>query len=326
MTKNVKNINAAQMLLEIYGKDSLSYFALHDRKQFFFSSTGKSFLAYTVKGKIALVTGDPIGLIDEIPLLLKEFNYFIKGAKLTSCFLAVNNETLQNLVEMGHKHIHIGKEAIITLASFKKSLLKKKVRRAERYILNQGIISKIYKRKDIPSQYLNQLQEVTEEWVQEKGGKEKRFTMTLGRIPTNFDRDCEIVLALKNENVIGYLTFVPVYASKSLSLDTTRRKKNVPNGLTEFLLIQALEYFKTKEIKIVSLNFATFHHTMRDIKKPSSKLLLAVLYKFLSYIYKTNNLYSFNNKFLPKWQERYVVFEKKRFLPNYLFAIAKAEL
>ena len=41
---------------------------------------------------------------------------------------------------------------------------------------------------------------------------------------------------------------------------------------------------------------------------------------------KTNNLYNFNNKFLPNWQERYLVFEKKRFLPNYIFAIAKAEL
>lgn len=326
MSQAVNGISAAQILLESYGKDTLSYFALHEKKQFFFSSTGQSFLSYTTMGKIVLVSGDPIGPMEEIPLLLKEFSYFIKGANLTSCFLAVNKETLDTLVPLGHKQLHIGKEAVIHLTDFNKNLLKKKVRRAERYILNQGITCKIYKRSDIPTQYLTQLQEVTEEWLGEKGGKEKRFTMTLGRIPTHTDRDCEIALALKDEEVIGYLTFVPVYVAKSLSLDATRKKKQVPNGLTEFLLMQSLEYFKEKGIKTISLNFATFHHTMNDIQKPSSMIILSVFYQFLSRIYKTNNLYQFNNKFLPIWQERYVVFEKKRYLPNYLFAIAKAEL
>lgn len=125
MTKAVRNINAAQLLLENYGKDSLSYFALHDKKLFFFSSTGQSFLSYTIIERIALVSGDPIGPVNDIPLLLKEFKYFVKGANLTSCFLAVNHETLQNLLELGHEHLHIGKEALITLTNFRKSLLKK---------------------------------------------------------------------------------------------------------------------------------------------------------------------------------------------------------
>lgn len=326
MANSSKHVNAAQMLLESYGKDSLSYFALHDKKLFYFSSSGQSFLSYIVKGKIALVSGDPIGPNDDIPLLLKEFNYFVKGSNLISCFLAVNNETLENLVEMGHKHLHIGKEAIIALNNFNKSLLKKKVRRAERYILNQGVICRIYKRKDIPTQYLSQLQPIAEEWLQARGGKEKRFSMTLGRIPTDMDPDCEIVLALQNENVIGYLTFVPVYTQKGLSLDAARKRKNAPNGLIEFLLLQCLEQFKIQGINTVSLNFATFHQSTSNNYKPVLQILYSHLYKVLGRIYKTNNLYTFNNKFLPDWQERYIVFEKKRYLPNYLYAIVKTEL
>jgi lysylphosphatidylglycerol synthetase-like protein (DUF2156 family) len=324
--KLVKNINAAQLLLENYGKDSLSYFALHERKLFFFSSTGLSFLSYIVEGEIALVTGDPIGPADDIPRLLKEFSYFVKGSGLRSCFIAVNYDTLQNLSEIGHKHLHLGKEAIITLSSFDKNLLKKKVRRAERHILNQGIVCRIFNRRDIPQRYLSQLYIITEEWLNDKGGKEKRFTMTLGRIPMSADPDCEIVLALQNEKVIGYLTFVPVYASKSLSLDASRKYRNVPNGLTEFLLIQSLEHFKKNGIRTVSLNFATFHFSREDMQKSSYTFLLIHFYRILSLIYKTNSLYMFNDKFLPEWKERYIVFEKKRYLPNYLFAIAKTEL
>jgi lysylphosphatidylglycerol synthetase-like protein (DUF2156 family) len=325
MTKIVKNINAAQALLESYGKDSLSYFSLHDKKLFFFSSTGQSFLSYTVRGKIAIVSGDPIGPAYETSLLLKEFDYFVKGAKLRSCFLAVNHETLQSLLEIGHEHLHIGKEAVINLADFDKSLLKKKVRRAERYVLSQNIVCLMYKRKDIPVQYLNQLQEVSDEWLQKKGSKEKRFSMTLGRIPSEMDPDCEIVLAVQSEKVIGYLTFVPVYATNGLSLDSSRTRKVIPNGLTEFLLIQSFEYFKARGIKKVSLNFAAFYRGKEDMQRPSNELFFSIFYKVLSHMYRTNNLYNFNNKFLPIWQERYISFEKKRYLPAYLLAIAKIE-
>lgn len=272
MVKTVRNINAAQLLLENYGKDSLSYFALHDKKLFFFSSTGQSFLSYTIIERIALVSGDPIGPAHEIPLLLKEFKFFVKGANLISCFLAVNNETLQNLLELGHEHMRIGKEAVISLTNFKKNLLKKKVRRAERYISNQGIECRIFKRKDIPAFYLDQLHMVSEEWLKEKGGKEKRYTMTLGRIPSELDPDCEIAIALQNERVIGYLTFVPVYATHGLSLDAARKIKDAPNGLIEFLLIQSFEHFKNHEIMTISLNFVTFHYSTNDLNKSTNEI------------------------------------------------------
>lgn len=326
MKKTFKNIHAAQTLLENYGKDSLSYFALHEKKLFFFSSTGQSFLSYIVKGSIVMVTGDPIGSVEEIPLLLKEFNSFIKCAKLSSCFLAVNQETLRNLVEIGHKHLHMGNEAIITLSNFNKNLLKKKVRRAERYVLSKGVTCRVYKRQNIPTKYLNQLQSISEEWLKVKGGKEKRLTMTLGRIPTEIDPDCEIVLGLQNQIIIGFLTFVPIYASKGFSLDAARKKKNSPNGLIEFLLIQSLEHFKNFGIKTISLNFTTFYQSTGNTSKYYTNRWITFIYRLLSHIYKTNTLYNFNNKFLPTWQERYFVFEKKRYLPNYLFVIAQTEL
>jgi phosphatidylglycerol lysyltransferase len=322
----VKNTNAAQFLLENYGKDSLSYFAFHESKHFFFSSTGKSFLSYIIEGKIALVTGDPIGPVSDIPLLLQEFTYFVKGAELKSCFLGVTYETLQLLSEIGHKHLYLGKEAVITLSRFSKNELKKKVRRAERAILNKGIVCRIYNRRDIPHQYLQQLHIIAKEWLKQKGDKEKRLTMTLGRIPRSDDPDCKIVLALHDDRVVGYLTFVPVYASNSLSLDASRRYTNAPNGLIEFLLLQSLEQFKLLGIQTVSLNFATFHFSKEEMYRSVKKLLLAQFYHFLSVIYKTNSLYTFNNKFLPNWKDRYIVFEKKRYLPKYLFAIAKTEL
>jgi len=318
--------NVAQQLLKQYGIDSLSYFALNKRKRFFFSSTGNSFLSYTIRHKTAIVSGDPVGPASEIPLLLKEFTYFVKGANLTTCFVAVNKHVLNQMTKLGYQNVHIGNEAILELSQYRKALLKKKVRRAERHILSQGITFHIYQPQDLPPQILRQMKMVNKDWLQDKGSKEKRFTMTLGRIPTSNDHDCQIVLAMKNKKVWGYLTFVPIYATHSLSLDAARRKKDAPNGLTEFLLIKAFEHFQKQGIQKISLNFAPFDQQPYRFNASISKILKTVAYKFLRRIYQTNKLSSFNNKFLPQWQERYVVFEKKRYIPNYLWAIATVEL
>ncbi len=318
--------NAARILLESYGYDSLSYFSLHEKKKFYFSSTGMSFLSYIVLGKVALVSGDPIGPKEDIPILLNEFMYFIKGASLTGCFVGLHENTLPFIDSLKYNKIHIGDEAILQLSSFQKDSLKKRVRRAERHIENLRITCKIYKRKDLPIKYLQQIETISKDWLQNKGGKERGFSMTLGRIPKSPDIDCEFVLAIKESNILGYLTLVPSYASQSLSLDAVRKRSDTPNGLNEFLLLQAFDYYKEKNIKTISLNFAAFYNGGKQPGKKPFRYIKAGIYKLLSYYYKTNKLYSFNEKFKPDWQSRYFAFEKKRYFPHYLFAIMKTEL
>lgn len=321
-----KNINVARFLLEYYGYDSLSYFALNPKKQYFFSSSGKSFLAYIILNNIILVSGDPIGPNADIALLLKEFQYFVHGANLSACFVGIHKRSLHFLSSFNHKIIHAGDEAVVSLSSYRKEILKKKVRRAEKHISRIGITCKIYSRKDIPLNYLQQINAISQEWLKYKGGKERGFAMTLGRIPDLQDEDCEFIVALQGEKVLGYITFVPSYASQSRSLDLSRRRKNTPNGLTEFLLLNAFDYYKSKDIKQVSLNFATFYRDKNKHDYSLSNLLKSVIYKILRSIYKTNKLHSFNEKFLPEWESRYVTFEKTRYIPQYILAIARSEL
>lgn len=325
MSKKQDGINAARLLLEYYGHDSLSYFSLHKRKRFFFSSSGKSFLAYTIRWRVAIVSSDPIGPKDDIPLLLEEFKYFTRGAHLTSCFVGIHPETIPFLSLIGHKKIHIGEEAVLDLAVYNKKNLKKKVRRAERHIKNLGITCQIYSRKNMPLKYLKQIQTVSNNWLEFKGGKERGFTMTLGRIPETLDKDCEFILALDKNKLLGFLIFVPAYTSNTFSLDIMRRIKSAPNGLTEFLLLQAFDYYKMEKVKSLSLNFATFHQKTNK-RKRVHKLFEFLAYKPLSYLYKTNCLYKFNEKFLPQWQGRYLAFEYWLLIPLYLLAISQVEL
>src|SRR5579859_6432065 len=114
LSSEFQHTNAARLLLAYYGYDSLSYFALHEKKKYFFSSTGKSFLSYTVLKKVALVSGNPVGPEGDMHTLLKEFSYFVKGAKLTTCFVGIPESFSKFLYIRNHKILHVGDEAIVS--------------------------------------------------------------------------------------------------------------------------------------------------------------------------------------------------------------------
>jgi len=278
-----------------------------------------------VLGHIILVSGDPIGPKEDLLLLIKEFKYFIKGAGLTSCFVGVQKETLLLLSSFGYKEFYAGEEAVVSLLEYDKSRLKRKVRRAEKHILMQGISTEVYSRSTIPAHFLDQIETLSQKWLHFKGKREIGFSMTLGRVPGIMDTDCEFVLAVQDNTIVGYLTFVPVYPSNGLSLDEMRRSEDCPNGLMEFLLLQAFAHYKTKGIGEISLNFAAFHQ--KEINDPGwFSHFQALLYKGLGKYLYGNNIYRFNKKFLPDWKSRYIAFEQRIHIPLYILAIARTEL
>src|SRR5205823_714308 len=63
----------ARALVDAYGSDSLSFFALRRDKSYFFSPSRRAFLAYRVIAGSVLISGDPVGASEEFDALLAEF-------------------------------------------------------------------------------------------------------------------------------------------------------------------------------------------------------------------------------------------------------------
>lgn len=310
----------AALLLKSYGEDTLSYFHLQDERQYFFSPSGKSFLSFKVLNKVAIVASNPVGESAEFTNLFTSFLQYTKTWKLTPCFVGLSHSYVAILKKHGFKTTKIGEEAIITLGTFNQQLLKKKVKRAVRHVQDQGIEIFFFSPHNIPPNVSEQIEEISQQWIKNKGGREKGFSMTLKRLPNKFDVDCIFAVAMKNSRVEGYLFFTPIYKSATLSLDQARRKNDAPNGLNEFLIIKSAEYFKERGIKKISLNFATFSNIGEDKLGP-----MTTIYKILGNIYRCNSLRSFNEKFSPSWEVRYAAFAKMRHMPLYLLAIFRAE-
>jgi lysyl-tRNA synthetase, class II len=118
-----------------------------------------------------------------------------------------------------------------------------------------------------------------------------------------------VVVARSEQGAIGgVLHFVPVYGRKTVSLSFMRRDPATPNGLTEFLVVRAIELLRERGLEEMSLNFAAFAKYLHSPEKASERMLgrLATL---ANPFFQIESLYRFNAKFSPRWEPRYLVYE-----------------
>ncbi len=316
----------ARGIIEKYGCDSLSYFALREDRAYFFHTEGEAFLSYKIWRNVALVGGDPVGSSVLIADLLRQFRDFCDGNCLTPCFLGVDDRYLATYRSMGLRVLKIGEESLIRLPSFEVAGLKRKVRRAERHCLDLGIVAEMYQSSALPEHDRAQAAEISKRWVRAKGGAERGFSMTLGRIPKSDDGDTRILIARRDDEIVGFLSFVPVFGSNGWSLDMMRRQLDSPNGLTEFMVLQASQILKAEGAEFMSLNFASLSSTEDYVAEPKAlRSLRRFLFHNLSSVYQLKSLYQFNAKFEPEWSSRYLVYADILRAPKMFMAVVQSE-
>ena len=107
----------------------------------------------------------------------------------------------------------------------------------------------------------------------------------------------------------AFLHFAPSYGRPAVSLSLMRRDKDTPNGLTEFLVARGIELLRDRGVEEVSLNFAAF---ARFIHSPRSGLERLVGRGLLlaDSVFQIERLHRFNAKFFPRWEPRYLLYER----------------
>jgi lysyl-tRNA synthetase class 2 len=109
-----------------------------------------------------------------------------------------------------------------------------------------------------------------------------------------------------------------------MSLSFMRRDRRTPNGLTELLVVRAIELLGAHGIEELSLNFAAFG---RVLERPGGgfERLLGRLVVLGSRYFQMESLYRFNAKFSPRWEPRYFLYESLLGLPRAGVAALLAE-
>jgi len=314
----------AAAIVRDHGVDSLDPFALRDDKAFHFAAGG--FLTYRVLRETAVVSGDPIGPAGSAPAILQSFARFADERGWNVVITAASERHLDACMQLGMRVLRIGDEAVVDPRTFSlEGRPIRKVRQSIARVRRHGWRVEVADDREISPQLERELAEVEEDWR----ARQKRligFAMTLGRLAGAGERNGGIyVLARDPEGRLrSFLSFAPYRGG--LSLDLMRRGGDEPNGLTEAMVVAAIECARERGLAAVSLNFAGFAHVMAaDAALSRSQRLLRRLLRLFHGRFQLERLVRFNAKFFPRWQPRYLVYDGLAYLPLSALRVLQAE-
>jgi lysyl-tRNA synthetase class 2 len=315
---------AAHRLVRRHGSDTLAYFKLRHDEHYLFAPDRRAFLGYRVESGVLLVSGDPVGPDDAVPALLRELSAFAETRGLRIAALAAGNRTCPLWEQLGLRALYLGDEAVVETAGFSlEGRAIRKVRQSVSRLEKHGYRAELREVTELDTAELAELDEVSALWRQ--GAPERGFAMTLDALRRDDHGDSLVVVARDKEGrARGFLHFAPSFGRPAVSLSLMRRDRETPNGLTEFLVVRAIDLLHARGIEEVSLNFAAF---ARLIHSPSGRAerLVGRLLVLADAFFQVERLYRFNAKFSPRWEPRFLMYEHLLGLPRVGLAAMWAE-
>ncbi len=311
-------------VVRAHGEDSLSFFKLRCDKQYFFNDERTAFVGYRVEAGVLLLSGDPVGPPQTFGPLLAEVRSFARSRGLKLAAIGASESILPLYRELGLHSLYLGDEAIIETGSFSlEGRAIRKVRQSVSRLHKAGFLAELRTLATLDAATLAQIETVLERG--RLGAPERGFSMAMDSIRSDCEADTLFVLARDaGGSVRGVLHFVPCYGRSAVSLSFMRRDPETPNGLTEFLVTQAVELLRARGVQELSHNFAPAARFMNDPQNLGERLLGRTAAKLNRY-FQIESLYRFNAKFFPRWEPRYAVYEGALGLPRMFLAGMWAE-
>jgi lysyl-tRNA synthetase class 2 len=316
----------AAALVHAWGVDTLAPFVLRADKSYFFTADEAAFLAYRVVGGVAIVSGDPIGPPERFDELIASFVAHAHARDWRLAILGVSEEWLPLYQRHGLHALYHGDEAVVDVASFSlEGRAIRKVRQSVHRLAREGYVARVLRPSEIGAGLRGELEELARAWRGD--APERGFVMAIDRLFRLGDGDAVFVVGFgPDERVAGFLHFAVSSIGRSLSLSSMPRLRSTPNGFNEWLIVRTIEWARDNGVDAVSLNFAPFaallapEAELTSLQEVQRRALLTLKGRF-----QLDNLLVFNRKFAPRWQRRFVVYERRRDLPRIGIAALAAE-
>jgi lysyl-tRNA synthetase class 2 len=314
----------ASDLVRAHGEDTLAFFKLRADKHYLFSQDRRAFVGYTIENGVLLLSGDPVGPDDAFADLLREVHTFAESRGLKLGALGASQSLCPLYEELGLRTIYLGDEAVVELGRFSlEGRPIRKVRQSVTRLAKAGYGAELCELRSLCPDTLGQVEEIVERGRQ--GAPERGFSMAMESLQGQHDHDTLVVIARDGEGQVrGVLHFVPCYGRAAVSLSFMRRDPETPNGLTEFLVVRAIELLRERGVEELSLNFAAFAKWMHSPAKRHERVL-GKLIALGNPFFQIESLYRFNAKFFPRWEPRFLVYEGAFGLPRAGIAAMWAE-
>ncbi|MEZ0164959.1 bifunctional lysylphosphatidylglycerol flippase/synthetase MprF [Kineococcus sp. LSe6-4] len=319
----------ARAVVTAHGGDTLDFFALRDDKDFFFATypEGEGVVAHSVRNGVCLVSPDPIGPAERRGALLVDFLEHVERSGWSVAVVGASAEWLPSYEAVGLRPVYLGDEAVLDCSTFSlKGSGMKSLRGSVNRVARAGITVEFHDGPTMPEAVRAELLAIAGQ--SRHGEAERGYSMTLSRLFDPADTGVLVSLArFADGRPAGFVQWAPAPKVQGYSLDVMRRStaQDVPNGLTDALIVATAAHLAEHGMRGLGLNFAV----LREVVAGEREGVLAGLGRralhALSRSAQIESLWRFNAKYDPQWRPRYVVLDSVEFAAAQGFTIADAE-
>lgn len=312
----------AKTIVESFGCSSLARYTLFEDKSYYFSPGG-TMLAFVVKGRIALVLGDPIGPPEDVITALESFKDYCAHNDWQASYYQVHPNFLQFYKSAGYSALCIGQEAVVNLSSF---TLEGKSGKEFRTVINRfnrmGYQTAVYQ-PPLGKELLNELRSISDEWLTMQHGAEMRFAS--GWFDDDYVRNSVVMAVLAADGRIrAFANLVPEYQRNEMAIDLMRRRRESENGTMDYLFGGIFQWAKGQGLATFNLGLSALSGIGEHSDDPIIERALRYIYENVDRFYNFKGLHAFKEKYNPEWQPRYLIYPNPASLPLVARALVQA--
>jgi phosphatidylglycerol lysyltransferase len=312
----------AKEIVEGYGHSSLARSVLFDDKRYYFTPGG-SVIGYALVRRTAVTLGDPIGPADDIIPSITGFAEYCRRNDWLPVFYQTLPETLSSYKQACFEALRVGDEGIVNLETFTLEGKEAKHLRSPVNKLTHAGYSFHVHQQPIPDSLLEELRFISNEWLTNVHGSEKRFS--LGWFDDDYIRNSPIAAVHAPEGWISaFANIVPEYQINDITIDLMRHRNAIENGTMDFLFVSMFQWAKAQGYHGFNLGLSALSGLGEQSDDPAIEKVLHYVYEHVNLGYNFKGLHNFKEKFNPEWSPRYLIYPGTMALSQAWLAIAHA--
>ncbi|WP_050182103.1 phosphatidylglycerol lysyltransferase domain-containing protein [Domibacillus robiginosus] len=316
------DLNEVWLFLQRNGGNHASHLSFLNDKRFFWSQQKQVLIIYQKAGNAYIVLGDPIGKESLIYGAIHEFHKYCRQINMTPVFYQVSIRYMAAYQELGYGSLKIGEEAKVYLPDFSLSgNSRKRLRTCRNKFEREGYqFSVLFPPHS--KELLEEIKEVSDAWLGSR--KEKGFSVGyfyddyVARFPLGIVKN-------QNEDIIAFATLAynQPKIDRTLVIDLMRyQPEKSPNATMDFLFISIFNWCKEQGYEWCSMGISPLANMKDPDQSGMYEAAGQIIFDKVNHFYNFKGLYQYKNKFQPKWESRYLVYQSN-FLPAVFLRIIR---
>ena len=296
-------------ILQEHGKTSLDYFMLWPDKSFFFSHDRQCGIAYRAVGGVALALGSPVGPFDGLEKCVHDFRQYCADNGWSIAFHQAQADLLPVYHKLGLQALKIGEEAVVDLEHF--ATVTAPGSRHMRHTRNWFEKGGYEFTRHLPPHdqvLLDQVEEVSEEWLRIPGRHERSFS--LGYFDRVYLNECPLaVLSDPAGRIIAFSNEPPSFRPGEATIDLMRHRREVPHGTMDYLFIAQMFALKDTGYRTFNLGMAPYAGVGEEPGDPLEERVVHELMEHLTRFISYKGMREYKGKFEPIWEDRFLIYQ-----------------